>query len=303
MGRNGDLLTLIFSRETRVSGPVSSSRRISASPGLVERMDLHSRLVGHQDCVNAVEFNPARDVIVSGSNDGKVSLWDWSQRKRILSHDSGHCHNILEAKIVPFPDDQIIATSSLDGQVRLGWIMGNGGVETECIGHHEDAVHQLAIDSGSSIHMLYSCGEDGFVHSYDLRCKFVVKLFRCLSTTATNQRFRNYVGLNSMAIDPRAINCVALGGSDALVRIYDIRQCRMDMANLSCEPVNIFCPPGLELQGHTFEWTDILKLRRAARFLLTQFHILVSRNTAWDSSTPGPGIYWSWMKTRVTTRH
>lgn len=47
-------------------------------------------------------------------------------------------------------------------QVRLGEILESGRVETRRLGKHQGAVYKLAVEPGSP-HIVYSCGEDGFV--------------------------------------------------------------------------------------------------------------------------------------------
>lgn len=84
---------------------------------VVERLDLHARLDGHEGCVNTVEFNSAGDILVSGSDDGKIIFWNWSAKISNFLYDSGHAENIFDAKIMPFSDDRTILTSSADGEV------------------------------------------------------------------------------------------------------------------------------------------------------------------------------------------
>jgi len=47
-------------------------------------------------------------------------------------------------------------------QVRLGQVWEDGRVDTRRLGGHQGPVHELAVEPGSP-HILYSCGEDGFV--------------------------------------------------------------------------------------------------------------------------------------------
>lgn len=47
-------------------------------------------------------------------------------------------------------------------QVRLGQVWEDGRVDTTRLGRHQGPVHKLAVEPGSP-HILYSCGEDGFV--------------------------------------------------------------------------------------------------------------------------------------------
>lgn len=87
--------------------------------GLVQQLDLYAKLVGHEGCVNTVEFNSTGKMLVSGSDDKQVIFWDWASKKRTFTYSSGHLENIFQTKIMPFSDDRIIVTSAADGQVIL----------------------------------------------------------------------------------------------------------------------------------------------------------------------------------------
>lgn len=84
---------------------------------IVEQLNLENKLNGHDGCVNAVEFNSTGDLLVSGSDDSKVILWDWARNSMRFSYPSGHLDNIFQTKIMPFSDDQKIVTSAADGKV------------------------------------------------------------------------------------------------------------------------------------------------------------------------------------------
>ncbi|KAK6247537.1 hypothetical protein QUC31_019102 [Theobroma cacao] len=159
--------TEIINREMDVSPPKSFSRHFSASeiPNsmlLVDKINLYGELNGHEECVNTVEFNSTGDLLVSGSDDKHVVLWNWATKSKTLSYASGHLDNIFQARIIPFADEKKIVTSPADGQVRLGEILENGQVRTRKLGEHQGRVHNLAVDPGSP-HIFYSSGEDGLV--------------------------------------------------------------------------------------------------------------------------------------------
>lgn len=85
----------------------------------MKKLDLYGKLNGHEGCVNAVEFNSTGDVLVSGSDDRQIMLWNWLSGSRKLSYPSGHCENVFQTKFIPFTDDRTIITSGADGQVIL----------------------------------------------------------------------------------------------------------------------------------------------------------------------------------------
>ena len=85
----------------------------------MKQINLYHKLNGHQGCVNTVEFNSTGDLLVSGSDDKRVILWNWATGSKIFSYSSGHLDNIFQTRIMPFTDDQSIVTSSADGQVKM----------------------------------------------------------------------------------------------------------------------------------------------------------------------------------------
>lgn len=85
--------------------------------GIVTKLDLYGKLDGHEGCVNAVEFSSTGDILVSGSDDLEIMLWNWLDRSKTLSYPSGHCENVFQTKFIPFSDDRTIITSGADGQV------------------------------------------------------------------------------------------------------------------------------------------------------------------------------------------
>lgn len=84
---------------------------------LVLRLDIYRKLERHKGCVNTVSFNAAGDVLVSGSDDRRVILWNWETGQVKLSFQSGHNNNVFQAKIMPYTDDRCIVTCAADGQV------------------------------------------------------------------------------------------------------------------------------------------------------------------------------------------
>lgn len=227
----------IWRRELGLSQRHQFTRRVGGSEALIKRLDRYGKLSGHKGCVNTVNFNPAGDLLVSGSDDKDVIVWNWAAKNEILSFPSGHLDNVFQARIMPFTDDRTIVTSAADGQVRLAQILGNGKVSTKKLGSHRGRVHKLAIEPGSP-HIFYSCGEDGVVQHFDLRNSSSTKLFTCFSFSENKHPVR----LNSIVINPRNPNYFAVGGFDEYARVYDIRKYQSDAAIGSDQPVDIFCP-------------------------------------------------------------
>ncbi|CAA0811953.1 Transducin/WD40 repeat-like superfamily protein [Striga hermonthica] len=230
-----------FRREMGFCSPRIYSRRVSASETLIKKIDLYGKLIGHQGCVNTVEFNSTGELLVSGSDDREVMLWDWATRKLRFSYSSGHLDNIFQASIMPYTDDRKIVTSSADCQVRFSLLHDSGSVETKRLSKHRGRVHKLAVEPGSP-HVFYSCGEDGIVQHYDLRSDSATKLFSC-SSRVESIRTPTTVGLNAIVIDPRNPNYLSAGGADVYVRVYDIRKHETNTSQAKVGiPMDVFCP-------------------------------------------------------------
>lgn len=84
---------------------------------LVLRLDIHKKLDNHEGCVNTVSFNQAGDILISGSDDRMVMLWNWDAGRVKLSFHSGHKNNVFQAKMMPYSDDTSVVTCAADGQV------------------------------------------------------------------------------------------------------------------------------------------------------------------------------------------
>ncbi|KAJ4967038.1 hypothetical protein NE237_018887 [Protea cynaroides] len=232
----------LYQREIGELPPRTFKSTAGASENLVLQLDLYKKLEKHRGCVNTISFNAVGDILVSGSDDRLVKLWDWEAGRVKLSFHSGHTDNVFQAKIMPFTDDRIIVTCAADGQVRHATILEHGKVETVMLGKHQGRAHKLSVEPGSP-HIFYTCGEDGLVQHFDLRTGIATELFTCKSFHDKSRY--STVHLNTIAIDPRNPNFFAVGGSDEYARLYDIRKYKWDGSTDFGQPADSFCPPHL----------------------------------------------------------
>jgi WD40 repeat protein len=49
-----------------------------------------------QGCVNAVGFSSSGSILVSGSDDLQIALWDWNREKMLMAFPSGHRNNVFQ---------------------------------------------------------------------------------------------------------------------------------------------------------------------------------------------------------------
>jgi len=66
----------------------------------VQKLKLSQQLKGHLDGVNSLNFNRAGNLIASGSDDCRISLWNWSEGKQILFYNSKHISCVLQVDLL-----------------------------------------------------------------------------------------------------------------------------------------------------------------------------------------------------------
>lgn len=240
--KNDSVLADLCKREDGGISSRSFVRRHGAALELVLRLEIYRKLEGHRGCVNTVGFNSDGGIVISGSDDKMVKLWDWETGRMNFEFHSGHNGNIFQAKFMPFTHDRSIVTCAADGQVRHAQLLERGEVQTDLLSRHEGRAHKLAIEPGSPC-IFYSCGEDGAVQHFDLRTSASRKLFTCQSDD--DRSYTPVVILNAIAIDPRNPNLVTVAGSDEYARVYDIRRCKINCSSSLGQPMDYFCPPHL----------------------------------------------------------
>ncbi|XP_042453685.1 protein ALTERED SEED GERMINATION 2-like isoform X2 [Zingiber officinale] len=202
------------------------------------------KLNKHNGCVNTVSLNENGNILVSGSDDQMVILWDWEVGTVRTSFHSGHKDNVFQARFMPCTaHHQTIVTSAADGEVRLAQLREGGQVTTELLAEHDDAVHKVAFELQNP-HVLYSGGEDGLVQHFDLRSKNSTKLFICRSFRR-RPTYTSFVNLMAISIDPRNPNYLAVAGADDYARVYDIRKYKWDGSTNYGLPCENFCPAHL----------------------------------------------------------
>lgn len=196
--------------------------RLRSSLYTLDRFDKYVTLNKHQGCVNCLNFNKAGNILVTGSDDLKIILWDWARQRPLHVKQTGHRSNVFQAKFVDSMgannmNDFRLATSARDGEVRYITVAPCGRSTNRLLYSHEEAVHKLAIFD-SDPYDIYSAGEDGKVVHIDIRLPD-----NCTTTTAINARIGGPpIALYSIAAHPSKPEfCVS--GRDKFVRVYDKR--------------------------------------------------------------------------------
>lgn len=193
--------------------------RINGSVFCVERMNLLHKLEKHHGCVNCLNFNRSGKLLVSGSDDLRVIVWDWAKRKPIRTLHSGHTSNVFQTKFLDagrYDNENgfSMITSARDGDVRQITVCPDGDVKTRKLTTHGRPVHKVVVADLYPNEVL-TAGEDAQIQRIDLRDKVPEKLVMVRSDSIK-------VPLYSIAahpFDPEFCVC----GRDKYVRVYDKR--------------------------------------------------------------------------------
>eukprot|EP00897_Mesotaenium_endlicherianum_P003047 jgi/Mesen1/2770/ME000170S01877 len=165
----------------------------------VKRLALHSVMEGHSGCVNAIAWNKSGTLLVSGSDDTRVNIWNYATRQLAHSVDSGHMANIFCTKFLPATGDEVVVSGAGDGEVRVhrmsraptaggdrrqpqnGVVAASSssssssssstsscGDQTTVLRCHTRRVKKLAVEEGNP-NLVWSASEDATLRQHDLR--------------------------------------------------------------------------------------------------------------------------------------
>ncbi|ORZ36026.1 WD40-repeat-containing domain protein [Catenaria anguillulae PL171] len=138
------------------------------------RLQVAHTLQGHGGCVNTVHWSQDADLIISGSDDQQIRIWDASTLEPVSHFHSGHSSNVFSAMFLPNTSNHEIISCAADGSVhytRLADASLSTPAHTGRFLCHSDTTNNLALDPLGSPHVFYSCSDDGLVHRYDLRVR------------------------------------------------------------------------------------------------------------------------------------
>lgn len=83
-----------------------------AHKSLVPRLTKVATLEGHRGCVNHLRWSRNGALLVSGSDDHQVLVWDYATRRQREAIRTGHTGNIFAVCFVPETNDHIIASGA-----------------------------------------------------------------------------------------------------------------------------------------------------------------------------------------------
>lgn len=110
------LLSALTRRETLLH---SSPAGLSSHESLLARLSVTHTLSPHDGCVNTVAWSADATLLLTGSDDLSVKIHDAATLRVRGCLQTGHSHNVFDARFVPCSNNERIATTAADGQVRL----------------------------------------------------------------------------------------------------------------------------------------------------------------------------------------
>ncbi|KAL5558541.1 hypothetical protein UlMin_034752 [Ulmus minor] len=271
---DGNIHNLVQSRCLDVRPDVNRSLQIHSS--LIRRLSLEKELEGHQGCVNAIAWNSKGSLLISGSDDARINIWNYSSRNLVHSVETGHSANIFCTKFVPETSDELVVSGAGDAEVRLFNLsrLNGRGVDDNAIAPsalyqcHTRRVKKLAVEVGNP-NVVWSASEDGTLRQHDFRegstcppagsshqeCRNVLLDLRCGAKRSLADPPRHTLALKSCDISATRPHLLLVGGSDAFARLYDRRMLpppSSSQGKIAPPPcVNYFCPMHLSDRGHS----------------------------------------------------
>lgn len=271
---DGNISNLIDSRTIDFRHDVKHSLQMNSS--LVQRLSLERELEGHRGCVNTIAWNSKGSLLISGSDDSRINIWSYSDRKLLKRFDTGQSNNIFCTKFIPETSDELVASGAGDAEVRVFNIsrLSETGVEETAITPlaqfqcHTRRVKKLAVEVGNP-NVIWSASEDGTLRQHDLRegcscppagssnqeCRNVLLDLRGAAKRSLAEPPKQPLHLKSCDISVTRPHLLLVGGSDAFARLYDRRMlpplssCQRKTSPPPC--VNYFCPMHLSERGRS----------------------------------------------------
>ncbi len=117
--------------------------------------------------MNCIEWNEEGNILLSGSDDRTIMLWDVYKQKAICKLDTTHHGNVFSVKFMPLCDDNVAVSSAADNKICVY------DLRTKTLLHeltpHVNRVKRLAV-AHDTPHVFWSGGEDGLIMQHDIRC-------------------------------------------------------------------------------------------------------------------------------------
>ena len=196
-----------------------------------ENSDQPDTLKGHSSDVNSVTFTPDGQMLVTGSDDLTIKLWNLTTKQEIRTF-KGHSSYIYAIAISP--DGQTIASGSADKTIKL-WNL-NTGKEIRTLIGHSNSVASVAFSPDGKL--LASSSLDKTIKVWNLQTNKEIRTFTGHS-----------VGVASIAFSPDGLT-LASGSYDKTIKLWNLntgKEIRTLTGHLDLVSSIAFSPDGQQL--------------------------------------------------------
>eukprot|EP01094_Clydonella_sp_ATCC50884_P022216 TRINITY_DN5062_c0_g1_i1.p1 TRINITY_DN5062_c0_g1~~TRINITY_DN5062_c0_g1_i1.p1 ORF type:complete len:631 (-),score=198.67 TRINITY_DN5062_c0_g1_i1:279-2171(-) len=224
-----------------LSGRLRHERLLSTHVTFPRRLCVQHRLTGHGGCVNTVEWDTGGRMLVSGSDDTTLKLWN-ERYECVHSLSPGHLRNVFCASFAPNDLENIVSVGA-EGSVIHSHVLGAGGrynatyrsLETDVM-----VVFNLRFLPFSR-HCFLTASEDGGVRTYDLRLD-------AQSAASRLHGLPHRCSARGLAIDPLRPHHIAVGchpqyGAENELEVYMFDLRRASSSSSRAAPVAKFMDP------------------------------------------------------------
>lgn len=188
---------------------------------LMQRLKQEACLLGHEGCVNCLEWNETGNLLASGSDDSTVIIWDAFRGAKRKLVQPGHEGIIFSVKFMPATRDSLVATCAGDCQVRVTQVASNESLLV-CRNCHSDRVKRLAVHP-SEPNLIWSAGEDGLVLQFDTRQQHVCNPTKPNNILIDLDTINECLAAKCIAANPLRSEMLAVGSNDIYNRLFDRR--------------------------------------------------------------------------------
>jgi WD40 repeat protein len=169
-------------------------------------MSVHSDWVR---CVAVAETAGQRPMVVSGSDDATIGIWDLSLGTPYGTRLTGHRSAVRAVTTARLDGTPIVVSGGIDGTIRI-WDLAAGRAVLPAIRAHTDWVRSVAVSAlPSDRQVIVACGDDAAITMWDLETGAALGAAR----TGHSR------GVRALAITgPPGARVVVSGGADGNVR-------------------------------------------------------------------------------------
>lgn len=199
-GSNESTYSSTATKSSKVASKNTATLKASAKKDSPK--ELHT-LKGHNDCVNSITFNASGDLLVSGSADKTIKLWQVSSGKclRTLTRRNGWVFSVAVS-----PNSEMLASKSFGNTIKL-WQLSNAK-RLKTLSGHNDWVYSIAFSPDSN--SLISGSGD-----------YTIKLWQVDNGKSLNTFLGHTHSVFSVAFSPCG-DIIASGSGDNTVKLWQI---------------------------------------------------------------------------------